>query len=112
MPGRKLFRVGSEQPGCPTDESSLRRQWNRELITGGTLPLIPESLLELHGRASVSPEEMRELVAGLTSTELFSKNRSAICSAKAVGISVASSRRKMGPNRTQRTFGTNTRTQG
>lgn len=79
--GRNLFELSERAAGGePSDEPTLRHEWNRELKTAGTLPLIPEALREFQSRARVSNEEMRQIVEGLTRTDLFCKNRDAICS--------------------------------
>ena len=78
--GRKLFRLSSKSESQAVDESSLRSEWNRELMNSGTLPLIPPSLFEFQSRAGMNPEQMRQLISGLTKTKLFDNNRAVICS--------------------------------
>src|SRR5262245_1092728 len=80
-PGRTDFLNG-EHRMPPADPEQLYRAWNHTLIRGGTLPLLPESLIAFRQQASLTDAVVRSLVRALASEEFLRPPgyRQAVCS--------------------------------
>ena len=76
--GRQDMKVGQIPVQCPTDESTLRLEWNRRLFVCGLLPLlIPEIARTLDG---VDQKTAEAIMSGLPKIEWLAEWMPEICS--------------------------------
>lgn len=69
-----------ETDGDPTNESDLRKKWNRLLAQQGTLPLIIPGLETFVGKTRISADKVWNLCQALGQSQLFTRYKKYICS--------------------------------
>ena len=80
-PGRNHIEFGERtHQGDPTDERSLRLEWNRQLANQGTLRYLLPALNEFVSKNNLEPKNVLALTSALRESQLFNEHRNAICS--------------------------------